>query len=105
MALAYDDDISLLTLEGVERPDSQSPAKKAKIDSDKCLFMVGPEKKHITWDRNVLAESNPTLKNILFGTGQIKPDPSKPVEWPEYHPDSVELIFKSLPLKETMYLR
>jgi hypothetical protein len=33
MALAYDDDISLLTLEGEERPDSQSPATKAKIET------------------------------------------------------------------------
>jgi hypothetical protein len=76
-------------------------AKKAKTDSDdKCLFIVGAEKKEISWNRNVLAESNPTLKNILFGTGQLKPDPSKPVEWPEYMPNSVELIFKALPFVE-----
>jgi hypothetical protein len=81
-------------------------AKKAKTESGgKCRFIVGNEKKEIAWDRTILADSNPTLKNILFGTGQIKPDPSKPVEWPEYHPDAVELIFKSLPLNETMDLK
>jgi hypothetical protein len=79
MALAYDDDISLLTLEGVERPDSQSPAKKAKIDSDKCLFMVGPEKKHITWDQTLPSRtfcleqvrSNLTHRNLWNGRNII----------------------------------
>jgi hypothetical protein len=27
------------------------------------------------------------------------------VEWPEYHPDAVKLIFGALPLKETVELR
>jgi hypothetical protein len=83
----------------------KASAKRAKTDSgDKCIFIVGAEKKEIEWDRNVLAESNPTLKSILFGTGHIKCDPSKPVEWPDYHPDSVALIFKALPLAEKMEL-
>jgi hypothetical protein len=96
--------IRLLKRKGKESSESDVSAKKAKTESgDKCLFIVGNEKKEIAWDRTILADSNPTLKNILFGTGQIKPT-SKPVEWPEYHPDSVEWIFKSLPIKETMYL-
>jgi hypothetical protein len=103
--LAYGDPISLLKRKGNTSNESQVSAKKSKTDSgDKCLFIVGAEKKEIAWDRNALAGSNPTLKNILFGTGQIKPDPSKPVEWPEYHPDSVELIFKALPRIERMNL-
>jgi hypothetical protein len=98
---------SIILLQRKRHADSESEvsAKKAKTESgDKCRFIVGTEKKELVWDRNVLADSNTTLKNILLGTGQIKPDPSKPVEWPDYHPDSVALIFESLPLEETMEL-
>jgi hypothetical protein len=96
--------ICLLTQNG-QKSESDVTAKKAKTDgNDKCRFIVGAEKKEIEWDRNVLAESNSTLKNILFGTGQIKADPSKAVEWPEYHPDAVQLIFEAMPFKESMEL-
>jgi hypothetical protein len=96
--------ISLLTQKG-QKSESDVTTKSAKTDSnDKCLFIVGADKKEIAWDRNVLADSSPTFKNILLGTGQIKPDPSKPVEWPEHHPDAVKLIFEALPFKEEMEL-
>jgi hypothetical protein len=60
--------ISLLTQEGQMKESKvvAKKGKKAKIDSDKCLFIVGAEKKEISWDRNVLAYSNSVLKNFCL---------------------------------------
>jgi hypothetical protein len=80
-----------------------SEAKKLKETTsdvpkeDKCTFIVGPEKTEIVWDRTILAKSNPTLSKILYGSGEIKTDPSKPIEWLDFDPASTKLVFESLP--------
>jgi hypothetical protein len=59
-------------------------------------FLVGPDKEEIKVNRLVLASMNPVLHRVLFGTGLILVDPSKPIEWPDFDGQAVRLVFLAL---------
>ena len=39
---------------------------------------------------------NPVLHRILFGTGIISVDPTKPIEWPDFDAQAVRQVFLAL---------
>ena len=47
-------------------------------------------------NRSVLASMNPVLHRILYGTGLISVDPSKPIEWPDFDAKAVRQVFLAL---------
>lgn len=78
---------------------SNGVAQHPALNDDRWLdvtFLVGPNKKEVKANRAVLASMNPLLYRILYGTGIISVDPSKPVEWFEFDEVAVRCVFLGL---------
>lgn len=61
-----------------------------------CVFLVGPEEETIEANRAVLANSNPVLSRMLYGTELMTAPPESPIKWPDFLPDAVSLVFWAL---------
>lgn len=61
-----------------------------------ATFLVGPDKEELKVNRAALASLNDVMCRILYGTGQIAVDPSKPIEWPYYDVVAVRSVFLAL---------
>jgi hypothetical protein len=84
--------------------EKEPPSKKPRLEHPAIAdprwldvsFLCGPQKEEIKVNRSVLASTNPVLHRILFGTGLISIDPSKPIEWPEFDAQAVRQVFMAL---------
>ena len=59
-------------------------------------FLVGPDEERIEVNRAVLAHSNPVLAKMLYGTELLKVNPDIPIQWTEFDPMAVRLVFAAL---------
>jgi hypothetical protein len=59
-------------------------------------FLCGPQREEIKVNRAVLASMNPVLYRVLYGTGLISVDLSKPIEWPDFDAQAVRQVFLAL---------
>jgi len=88
----------------IEMADEEPPTKRPRLEhpaiSDArwldASFLCGPQKEEIKVNRSALASMNPVLHRILFGTGIISVDPTKPIEWPDYDAQAVRQVFLAL---------
>jgi hypothetical protein len=83
-----------------KKPPTKRPKLKHPAIADPrwldASFLCGPQKKEIKVNRAVLASMNPVLHRILYGTGLISVDPSKPIEWPDFDAKAVRQVFLAL---------
>lgn len=90
------------TLKGEEPPSKKvrmSPEAHAALTDTRWLdatFLVGLDKTEVKANRACLAAMNPVLKAMMYGSGQIVVDPQKPIEWPEFDPQAVVLVFQAV---------
>lgn len=81
-------------------PPTKKPKKEHPAMADPrwldATFLAGPHKEEIKVNRSVLASMNPVLHRILFGTGVMSVDPSKPIEWPDFDAQAVRKVFSAL---------
>jgi hypothetical protein len=89
----------------LEMADEEPPTKRPRWDEHPAMadarwldasFLCGPQREEIKVNRSTLASMNPVLHRILFGTGLISVDPSKPIEWPDFDAHSVRVVFLAL---------
>jgi len=88
----------------IEMADEQPPTKRPKLEHPAigdarwldASFLCGPQREEIKVNCSALASMNPVLHRILFGTGLISVDPSKPIEWPDFDAHSVRVVFLAL---------
>ena len=55
-------------------------------------FLAGSGQEEILGNRAVLATLNPVLARILFGTGCISVDPSRPIDWTQFDAAAVRTV-------------
>ena len=85
----------------IEMADEEPPTKRSKLEHPAIAdarwldasFLCGPQREEIKVNRSVLASMNPVLYHILFGTGIISVDPTKPIEWPDFDASAVRQVF------------
>jgi hypothetical protein len=105
----YDDEMNAIrnVYKVLEPPDEpEAKRTKAAVKSGfiaqagerflDATFLVGPNRTEIKANRAVLAAMNPVLKLMLYGTGIITVNPSRPIEWAEFEAEAVRLVFESL---------
>ena len=83
-----------------EEPSPKRPRQEHPAIADArwldASFLCGPQREEIKVNRSVLASMNPVLHRILFGTGIISVDPTKPIEWPDFDASAVRQVFLAL---------
>jgi len=93
------------SMEMAKQEQEPPPAKKPKKLEHPAMadhrwldttFLVGPQREEIKANRAVLGSMNPVLQRILFGTGSILVDPSKPIEWPDFEVEAARQVFSAL---------
>ncbi|KAL3904874.1 MAG: hypothetical protein SGILL_009900 [Bacillariaceae sp.] len=100
----YNSVLAAKTVFGVGDEGSKPPPKKPKTEHPAladprwldATFIVGADKEEVKANRLALAAMNPVLSRILFGTGIIAVDSSKPIEWPEFDVGAVRCVFLAL---------
>ncbi len=88
----------------VRRIENEHAYKKPKVQHPAlhdvrwldCTFLAGPEKEEIKANRAMLASMNPVLSRILYGTGSISVDFSRPIEWSEFDSTAVRCVLSAL---------
>lgn len=65
-------------------------------DHPMTTFLVGPDKTPVIAHRAILAAMNPILKKMLYGTGMITVDQSKPIEWPDVDDQVVPVVIRAI---------
>ena len=90
---------SMIEMAGEEPPTKGPRLEHPAIADARWLdasFLCGPQREEIKVNRSVLASMNPVLYRILFGSGIISVDPSKPIEWPDFDASAVRQVFLAL---------
>jgi hypothetical protein len=91
---------SMIEMVDEETPPTKRPRMEHPAMADPrwldASFLCGPQKEEIKVNRAVLASMNPVLYRVLYGTGLISVDPSKPIEWPDFDAQAVRQVFLAL---------
>jgi hypothetical protein len=90
---------SMIEMSNEEPPLTRPRMEHPAIADPRWLdvsFLCGPQKEEIKVNRAVLASMNPVLHRVLFGTGLISVDLSKPIEWPDFDAQAVRQVFLAL---------